>query len=178
MNSAWIALGANLGERGSRLAEALRRLAEVPGLTVTAVSGLYESAAELPPGFPAAPPFLNAVARLASPLAPRALLWHLLRIEAGLGRRREACAIGRTIDLDLLAVGDSVIQEADLILPHPRLAARAFVVLPLLELEPAWRLPGTDRPLVPPGPTDTTACRRVATWGNGAWRPLAGEGAA
>lgn len=178
MNPAWIALGANLGERGGRLAEALRRLAELPGLEVAAVSSLYESAAELPAGFAAAPPFLNAVARIASPLAPRALLWHLLRIEAGLGRRREACAIGRTIDLDLLAVGDSVIQEADLTLPHPRLAARAFVVLPLLELEPAWLLPGTNRPVAPVAQADAAACRRVATWDDGAWRPLPGEGAA
>ena len=175
MSRAWVALGANLGDRQATLRAALRRLADLPGLSVEAVSSLYESAAELPPGALPAPPFLNAVARIATALAPRALLWHLLRIEAGLGRRREAGAIGRTVDLDLLAAGDSVIHEPDLILPHPRLAARAFVRQPLLEIDPGWRHPATGRPLSPPGRESADGCRCVAAWTGVDWRRSGGE---
>lgn len=172
MTPAWVALGSNRGDRVATLAAAVAALAGVPGTQVEAVSSLHESPAAGGAEAAAEPPFLNAVARLASPLAPRALLWHLLRIEAGLGRRRTRGTIGRPIDLDLLAVGDLVIQEPDLTLPHARLLERAFVVLPLLEIDPTWRHPATGR--VPERPADAAGCRRVAARAGDSWSPLVG----
>jgi 2-amino-4-hydroxy-6-hydroxymethyldihydropteridine diphosphokinase len=107
-----------------------------------AVSGFYRTAPIDAPG----PDFLNAVARVDTELEPYSLLLHLLDIEMMLGRKRRAATgqknAPRKVDLDLLLVGDLIIRSTPLTLPHPRLHERAFVLRPLLDLEPQLLLPG------------------------------------
>ena len=93
------------------------------------------------------PWFVNAVARFRSARPPREVLAILLAVEARLGRVRRARWEARAIDLDLLAHGAAVVDEPELRLPHPRLAERAFVLLPLAEIAPGWRRPGDGRPI-------------------------------
>lgn len=136
---AYVALGANLGAREAAVAAALERLDESP-LTLLRVSTVRETE---PVGVTDQPRFLNAVAAVETDLGARELLERLLEIERDLGRdrSREERWGPRAIDLDLLLYGDEVIEEPGLTVPHPRLAERAFVVEPLLELDPALRLP-------------------------------------
>lgn len=140
MNSvrAWIGLGANLGDARAAIGAALAAIARLEHSRLAAVSSLYRSA----PVDAGGPDFLNAVAALDTALAPRALLDALLAIERSHGRERPYRNAPRTLDLDLLAWDDAVIDEPGLTLPHPRLHQRAFVLAPLLELAPALRLPG------------------------------------
>jgi 2-amino-4-hydroxy-6-hydroxymethyldihydropteridine diphosphokinase len=139
---AQIALGSNLpssaGDRLATLAEAVRRLAAHPAIRVVRVSSAYETD-PVPAGQPA---YLNAAATLEVGLEPEALLEATQAIERELGRdRRLEAAEGRrwgprTIDLDLLLVGESRLQGPGLTLPHPGLAARGFVLVPLVEIAP------------------------------------------
>jgi len=131
MATAYIALGANLGDRAATLREAVRRL-ETLG-RVTAVSSLYETE---PVGFREQPAFLNAVVALGTSLTPPEIMRALLRIERDLGRERTFRNAPRTIDLDLLLVDDVVLDTPELTLPHPRLHERAFVLVPLVEIAP------------------------------------------
>jgi 2-amino-4-hydroxy-6-hydroxymethyldihydropteridine diphosphokinase len=133
-----IGLGANLGDREDTLRQALRLLGERDAIQVTAVSSAYESA---PWGPVEQPPFLNAAAALETSLGPRELLAVLLTVEAELGRVRDVRWGPRTCDLDLLLYGDETIDTPDLQVPHPRIDERRFVLDPLLELDPAARLP-------------------------------------
>jgi 2-amino-4-hydroxy-6-hydroxymethyldihydropteridine diphosphokinase len=130
---AFVGLGSNLGEREALIRQALDELAALPGTTLIRVSSLYDTE---PVGEIEQPRFLNAVAMLDTELTARQLLWNLQRIEARLGRTRTQRWGPRTMDLDLLLYGDLVIEEADLVLPHPELAHRAFVLVPLVELDP------------------------------------------
>lgn len=137
----WIGLGGNRDDSGALLVEALARLAAVPGVALLRRSATYRS----PPwGRQDQPHFVNAVAELESALEPGALLRQLLEIERSLGRRRsETTRWGpRCIDLDLLAYGALRLQSEELELPHPRMHLRAFVLVPLLELEPGFVIPG------------------------------------
>ncbi|MDH3520594.1 MAG: 2-amino-4-hydroxy-6-hydroxymethyldihydropteridine diphosphokinase [Myxococcales bacterium] len=149
---AYVALGSNLGAREQHLAGALDALRAVAGVRELAVSSVYETA---PIGPGEQDFYLNAVARLTTSLAPRALLEQLLAIEATAGRRRgpERNA-PRTLDLDLLLYGEHAIDEPGLEVPHPRMCDRGFVLEPLCELAPD---------LVVPGRTDTVEAlaRRV-----------------
>ncbi len=130
----YVALGSNLGDREARLAGALAALRATPGISGLRLSRIYETAPVGPPG---QGPFLNAVARFETGLAPRALLERLLAIEAAAGRRRSAIRNeARVLDLDLLLYGDARVEEPDLVVPHPRLHERAFVLEPLAELAP------------------------------------------
>ena len=129
---AWIGLGANLGDRGAALARAVQALAAVPATRVAKVSGLYASA----PIDAGGPDFLNAVAELRTGLAPLALLDALQAIEQAAGRERPYRNAPRTLDLDLLIHGDEQLVSERLNLPHPRIAERAFVLLPLAEIAP------------------------------------------
>ena len=142
---AYIGLGSNLGEREATLREALARLGEVEGIEVVAVSSFRETD---PVGVVDQPRFVNAAAALETVLGPRELLERLLEVERGLGRdrSREERWGPRTIDLDLLLYGEETVAEVGLEVPHPRLAERAFVLDPLLELDPGLRLPD-GRPL-------------------------------
>ena len=134
MTVAYVGLGANLGDR-----EAAIRAAAA-ALPATRLSTIRETE---PWGYADQPPFLNAVAEVETDLSPRALLERLLEIERSLGRRRGGPRWGpRTIDLDLLLFGAQTIDEPGLIVPHPRLAERAFVLEPLAELAPSLLVVG------------------------------------
>lgn len=141
---AYIGLGSNLGEREATLREALRMLGERDGIEVTFVSSFRETD---PVGRVDQPRFLNGAAVLETSLAPRELLERLLEVERALGRdrAREERWGPRTVDLDLLLYDDETIEEPGLEIPHPRLAERAFVLEPLLELDPHLRLPDGRR---------------------------------
>ena len=91
------------------------------------------------------PLFVNAVAQVATELAPAALLARLLAVEAALGRTRGARNAARVVDLDLLAYHRRVVDDVNLVLPHPRMAGRLFVMAPLAELAPGWRHPVTGQ---------------------------------
>ena len=132
---AYIGLGSNLGERESLLKSAIEQLAQLPETRLGRVSSLYDTA---PVGELDQPNFLNAVAQLETALTARQLLWNLLLIERRLGRVRHAAQRygPRTIDLDLVLFGDQVIDTVDLKVPHPEYHRRAFVLVPLAEIEP------------------------------------------
>jgi 2-amino-4-hydroxy-6-hydroxymethyldihydropteridine diphosphokinase len=134
MTMAYVGLGSNLGDR-QRLSA---RAAELIG--AVRVSTVIETE---PWGYGDQPMFLNAVAELETQLTPRQLLDHLLDVERRLGRERIGPQWGpRTIDLDLLLYGDQTIDEPGLVVPHPRLAMREFVLRPLAELVPSLKIPG------------------------------------
>ncbi|MGY6630462.1 MAG: 2-amino-4-hydroxy-6-hydroxymethyldihydropteridine diphosphokinase [Wenzhouxiangella sp.] len=137
---AWLGLGANLGEAEATLRQALQGLARLDGCQLVAVSALYRT----PPwGVENQPDFFNAVVALDTQLAPDELLGRLLSLEASLGRVRSGQRWGpRAIDIDLLMQGDHRSQTEALTLPHPRLAQRAFVLVPWLELAPSLAVPG------------------------------------
>ena len=138
--TAYIGLGSNLGDRERYLRRALAALAREPQIEVEAVSEVRETD---PVGLVDQPRFLNAVARLATTLPPRALLERLLAVERTLGRRRTGPRFGpRTIDLDLLLYGHESLAEPGLEIPHPRMHERRFVLEPLFELDPSLRIPG------------------------------------
>jgi len=126
-----LALGANMGDPAANIAEAVRRLAAVPGLTLVAASSLYRTA---PWGVTDQPAFLNAAVLARTSLAPRALLAETQAIERAMGRTPGLRWGPRPIDIDLLWVGDAVLADADLTLPHPALFERGFVLLPLAEI--------------------------------------------
>lgn len=134
---AWVGLGANLGDARATLARALADLAALPATTLQAWSSVWRTA----PVQASGPDFLNAVARLSTGLAPEALLAALLAIERRHGRERPYHHAPRTLDLDLLMVGSQTWHSATLELPHPRLHERAFVLQPLLELDPDLHIP-------------------------------------
>ncbi|OWQ88323.1 2-amino-4-hydroxy-6-hydroxymethyldihydropteridine diphosphokinase [Roseateles terrae] len=136
--TAYIALGANLGQLRATLQAALVALHDWPGIRVTAVSSAWHSA---PVGCEG-PDYLNAVAAIETSLAPLVLLDALQAIEHRHGRERPYVNAPRTLDLDLLLYGDQRIATDRLTVPHPRLHERAFVVLPLRELAPDLVLPG------------------------------------
>ncbi len=139
---AFIGLGANLGDPEAQVRRALAALAELPGTRLLAASSLYRSA---PLGVIAQPDFINAVAAAETTLAARALLEALLAAERRFGRRRDFPGAPRTLDLDLLLYGDRVIAEPGLVVPHPRMHERAFVLAPLAEIAPDIAIPGKGR---------------------------------
>jgi 2-amino-4-hydroxy-6-hydroxymethyldihydropteridine diphosphokinase len=141
---AYVGLGSNLGDREGTIRAALAELSAAPGVELLAVSTLIETD---PVGYLDQPRFLNGAAALETGLSARRLLELLLAVEARFGRdRRAAPAKGpRTLDLDLLLYGDARIQEPGLVVPHPRLHERAFVLGPLAELDPALEVPGKGR---------------------------------
>src|SRR4051812_10422133 len=131
---ALIGLGSNLGDRKATLEAAIALLRESPGITVRAVSSFQETE---PAGGPAGQrAFLNAAASLDTTLDPASLLRRLREIEERLGRVRTVRWGERTLDLDLLLFGDSIIDPPGLTVPHPRMAVRRFVLAPLAEVAP------------------------------------------
>jgi len=140
MSTAWVALGANLGDPRATLVRALRWLAALPSTALVRSSSLHRTAPVGPPQ----PDFLNAVARLETRLQPDDLLAALLTLEQAAGRERTIHWGPRTLDLDLLMMGDGgrrMHTSTDLVLPHPRMHLRAFVLAPLAELDPDLILP-------------------------------------
>lgn len=132
--TAYIALGANLGDRAASLRDAVARLSATPGVAVTRLSSFLENPAV---GGPAdSPPFLNAAAEVQTSLSASGLLDRLLQIERDMGRERIKKWGPRVIDLDLVLFGDQVIDAPTLKVPHPLMHARDFVLRPLAEIAP------------------------------------------
>lgn len=132
----YIALGSNIGNRAGNIAMALRYLE--PLARASTVSSIYRTTAE---GVENQPAFYNAAAEIVTGLEPASLLRHLKNIEYEIGRRPGPRWGPRPIDLDLLLYDDQVIQSDLLTLPHPRMAERAFVLVPLAEIAPDLRHP-------------------------------------
>jgi 2-amino-4-hydroxy-6-hydroxymethyldihydropteridine diphosphokinase len=140
VNQAFIGLGSNLGDSRQHLLDAVDALARLPSTRVLARSRLYST----PPwGVLEQPSFVNATVSIETPLGPHDLLDALLTIERAAGRVRDGERWGpRTLDLDLLHVPGVTLSDARLTLPHPRMAERAFVLLPLNDMAPGLYLPG------------------------------------
>lgn len=141
---ATIALGSNLGAREAHLEAAREALAKTAGSRLVSWSRVYQTPPVGPPG---QGPYLNAVVRLRTELDERGLLERMLAIESERGRVRDATErwTARTLDLDLLLFGDRRISQPDLVVPHPRLHERAFVLVPLCDVAGAERHPELDR---------------------------------
>ena len=127
----YLGLGSNLGDRMGNLRLAVERLSEK--VTVKGLSSAYETA---PVGYEEQPAFLNAALSGTTELEPLGLLEYVKRIEDDLGRRPSFRNAPRPIDIDILFYGDRVIHTAELTIPHPRVAERAFVLVPLAEIAP------------------------------------------
>jgi 2-amino-4-hydroxy-6-hydroxymethyldihydropteridine diphosphokinase len=133
---AYIGLGANLGDSRRTLQAAVHELSAVEGIRSLKMSRLYRSA----PIDSSGPDYINAVVEIETALRPHALLTSMQCIEDRHGRLRPYRNAPRTLDLDLLLFGDEVIQDAQLIVPHPRMHERAFVLRPLADLAPDLKL--------------------------------------
>ncbi|MFT3828444.1 MAG: 2-amino-4-hydroxy-6-hydroxymethyldihydropteridine diphosphokinase [Opitutaceae bacterium] len=168
MTTAYIGLGSNLGERAAHLRGALAALQRDGAVRVLAQSAVYETA---PVGGPAQPDYLNMVVAVETELGAEALLERCLAVEAERGRVRRERWGPRTLDLDLLSYGDVALATERLTLPHPRMAERAFVLVPLAEVASELKIgDGTVGELA-------ARCERSGQWRIG---PLAevGEGGA
>ena len=139
MTTAYVGLGSNLEKPEDQVRQAFDELAGLPGSRLAARSSLYRTA---PMGYAAQPDFVNAVAALDTSLSAEELFAQLKAIERRHGRRRSFANAPRTLDLDLLLFGGKTLQTADLILPHPRMHERAFVLAPLVEIAPDAAIPG------------------------------------
>lgn len=137
--TAYVGLGANLGDPAEAIRGACVALDALPQTRLTACSRLYRSA---PVGVSGQPDYINAVAALETALPPQALLAAMMSIEADNGRTRDFHMAPRTLDMDLLLHGDARIDEPQLQVPHPRMHLRAFVLAPLAELAPDLVIPG------------------------------------
>lgn len=136
--TAYIGIGANLGDARANVIDAIARLARLPGARLVDASPSYRTA----PIDSSGDDYINAVARITTSLPAEELLQALHGIEAAHGRERPYRNAPRTLDLDLLLYGQEQIASATLTVPHPRLTERAFVLVPLLALAPAITVPG------------------------------------
>jgi 2-amino-4-hydroxy-6-hydroxymethyldihydropteridine diphosphokinase len=135
-----IGVGSNLGDREFLIRKAIEALRDLPHTIVARVSSLYDTD---PVGDVEQPAFLNAVVWIETELEPRELLWQMLLIEKRMGRVRTQRWGPRPIDLDLLFYAKRIIDEPDLQVPHPEAERRAFVLIPLSEIDPEFVHPGT-----------------------------------
>jgi 2-amino-4-hydroxy-6-hydroxymethyldihydropteridine diphosphokinase len=142
MTTAYVGLGANIGEPRRQLERAIEALRKLPETDLVRISGIYKSA---PLGYLDQPDFLNAVAQLDTQLPAEQLLDGLQEIERKQGRERPFAGAPRTLDLDLLLYGDRVQATPRLTLPHPRMHERAFVLEPLAEIAPEAAIPGRGK---------------------------------
>jgi 2-amino-4-hydroxy-6-hydroxymethyldihydropteridine diphosphokinase len=147
MITVYIGLGSNLGNRRENLLLAWTRLGEVKGVELLVLSCPYRSE---PVNMESANWFINAAGSLRTSLQPLELLKEMLAVEAGLGRKRDFTgkAGDRTVDLDLLFWGDRISSDPRVILPHPEIAGRLFVLLPLAEIKPGLIHPVTRKTAV------------------------------
>jgi 2-amino-4-hydroxy-6-hydroxymethyldihydropteridine diphosphokinase len=136
--TATLGLGSNLGDRLENLRRAVDLISGVPGIRVTRSSRVYETRPIGPPQ----PDFLNAVIQIETTMSPRALLEACRAIEDRMGRVRAERWGSRKIDVDVLTYGREVVEEPNLVIPHPRMHERAFVLVPLLEVDADPPLPG------------------------------------
>lgn len=169
--TAYIGLGSNLEDPAAQIAAAIDLLAALPDSTLRAVSRFYRNP---PMGPQDQPDYVNAVVALDTRLTPRALLDKMQAVERAQGRERSALRWGpRTIDLDLLVYGDVVLDEDHLQVPHPGIAERAFVLVPLAEIAPQLAIPGhgalssllaaIDRASVVPMPIPSRPMPRISS---------------
>ena len=159
MQRVYLSLGANLGDRERTLQQAVSLL-EAPDLHLLRVSSVYETE---PIDRLRQPWFLNLVLEGETGLFPKLLLARVQKIEQRLGRRRAARHGPRTIDIDILLYGQAVISTPELVIPHPRLAERRFVLEPLAELAPELRHPVSGRSIAELlGATLAQAARKIA----------------
>ena len=145
--TAYIALGANLGDAVQTVRDAIQSINDLPQVQVTQQSSLYKTAAmESLPGAPKSPDYINAVVAIICHQPAHLLLKQLQKIEQKAGRNRPYLNAPRTLDLDILLYDDAQIQTETLTIPHPRMWQRAFVLVPLAEIAPllvsAGRLEG------------------------------------
>jgi 2-amino-4-hydroxy-6-hydroxymethyldihydropteridine diphosphokinase len=146
--TAYVGLGANLGDAVQAVRDAIARIAELPHTAVTRQSSLYRTA----PVDAGGADYINAVAEISTRLAAPELLAQLQRLEQAAGRERPYRNAPRTLDLDLLLFGSARIDSARLQVPHPRMSTRAFVLVPLAEIAPE---------LVTPAQLKAVAAQRV-----------------
>ncbi len=130
-----VGFGSNLGDRSSLINRALQALSRLPQTSLEKLSSLYETA---PVGYLEQGAFLNGAAQLKTSMSASQLLVALLAIEKSLGRERLKRWGPRTVDLDILFFADRIINETDLLVPHPELVRRLFVLEPLAEIVPDW----------------------------------------
>lgn len=135
---AYLAIGSNVGDRLRNLREAVRLLREAARVEVDAVAPVYETQ---PVGVRDQPWFLNSVVRVRTTLSPHGLLRLAKEIEDSVGRTPTYRWGPREIDVDVLLYDQRSVETSDLVIPHPRMTERAFVLMPLRDLEPAWRDP-------------------------------------
>jgi 2-amino-4-hydroxy-6-hydroxymethyldihydropteridine diphosphokinase len=133
---AYFGIGSNLGDRLAYLQLAVNELGAADGIEVVGISSVYET---VPVGGPEQPDYLNAVVAVDTARSARELLALAQSIEAVAERVRTVRWGPRTLDVDVLLVGDERVDEPDLVVPHPRMTERAFVVVPLADLDPVWR---------------------------------------
>jgi 2-amino-4-hydroxy-6-hydroxymethyldihydropteridine diphosphokinase len=131
--SAWIALGSNLGDSRATVKQAIQDLGQLSQTQLLCQSSHYRSA----PVNASGPDFINAVAQVATTLSPQQLLAELQQIELAAGRQRPYRNAPRSLDLDILLYGDIALDTPTLVIPHPRMWERAFVLLPLAQIAPA-----------------------------------------
>jgi 2-amino-4-hydroxy-6-hydroxymethyldihydropteridine diphosphokinase len=158
MTRAYLGLGANLGDRLASLRRAVALLEE-RGARFLRSSRVYETEPVGPPQ----PDYLNVVIEVETELSARGLLIASLAVEQAMGRVREERWGPRPIDVDILTFGDQEVDEPDLQVPHPRMHERAFVMIPLLELDADPMLPGGRK----------AAALRMGAWSIGGVRPFA-----
>ncbi|TAL85556.1 MAG: 2-amino-4-hydroxy-6-hydroxymethyldihydropteridine diphosphokinase [Rhodanobacter sp.] len=159
MTLAYVALGSNLGDPQRQILDAISALDTLPGTRLLQRSHLYRT----PPwGLLEQPPFVNAAVQLDTELPPHALLEALLEIEARAGRVRAQRNGPRTLDLDLLHVDGVRLDDQRLTLPHPRMAERAFVLLPLNDIAPTLPMPAYPTVAERLAQLDTGGCERLA----------------
>lgn len=154
-----LAMGSNLGDRLGILQGALDAIAGLPGVTVTAVSPVYETS---PVGGPEQPDYLNAVALGRARIPPGELLDRLHEVEAAFGRVRAVRWGPRTLDLDIITIDGEESDDPELTLPHPRAHERAFVLVPWLDADPEAFLPGRGPVAGLVGAPDLAGIRRTA----------------
>jgi 2-amino-4-hydroxy-6-hydroxymethyldihydropteridine diphosphokinase len=136
--TAYLGLGANLGDARGTLGYALQQLGQTPGIDLTAKSAFYRTA----PIESSGPDYINAVAQISTRLTAPELLSCLLAIETRAGRERPYRNAPRTLDLDVLMYGEGRMTSPALTIPHPRMGTRAFVLIPLAEIAPQCVAPG------------------------------------
>jgi 2-amino-4-hydroxy-6-hydroxymethyldihydropteridine diphosphokinase len=140
----YLGLGTNLGDRLAQLRQALDLLHATRGIRIGNVSSVYETA---PVGYLDQPDFFNLVCEVQTTLSPLQLLHSAQAVEQALHRERIVRWGPRTMDIDLLLYSSEIVQQPELLIPHPRMHERAFVLVPLAELAPQLRLPGIEQTL-------------------------------
>ncbi|MBD8607438.1 2-amino-4-hydroxy-6-hydroxymethyldihydropteridine diphosphokinase [Aeromicrobium sp. CFBP 8757] len=140
IRQAVLAIGSNLGDRIDKLQGAVSALEDTPEVTIVAISSVYETE---PVGSPdGSGKFLNAVVLIDTTLTVHTLLDRALAIEDAFGRERSEPGAPRTLDVDVIVVGNRVAEDEQLVLPHPRAHERGFVLVPWLEIDPEGEIPG------------------------------------